>query len=160
MKNLNLISRLAVGAAAVVMVAGCGTKEESELAVATETAATEVAATPAPAATAVAYETLKGDPVRGGQVFVKCKACHVFEAGQNRVGPSLHAVIGNIAGTVAGFTYSEANKKSGIVWSEAELFTYLENPQKKVPGTKMAFAGLPKAQDRADVIAYLKANGS
>ena len=69
---------------------------------------------------------------------------------------SLHAIIGRHSGEIPGFAYSTANKNSGIVWSEEELFKYLEAPQKVIPGTKMAFAGLKKPQDRADVIAYLK----
>ncbi len=80
----------------------------------------------------------------------------MLDAGVNRIGPSLHGIIGRTAGTVTGFTYSTANKNSGITWSPEKLFQYLEKPQRIVPGTKMAFAGLSKAQDRADVIAYLE----
>jgi cytochrome c len=80
----------------------------------------------------------------------------VITAGVNRVGPSLHAIVGRAAGTVEGFKYSDANKNSGITWTQQELFTYLENPRAKVPGTIMAFVGLRDAQQRADVIAYLK----
>ena len=66
-------------------------------------------------------------------------------------------VVGRKAGSVAGFTYSAANRDSGITWSAEKLFQYLEKPIRVVPGTKMSFPGLPKAQDRADVIAYLQA---
>lgn len=159
MKSLKMMSRLAIGAISIALVAGCSAKEDENIAASTETAAADTAA-PTPAAQAVAYESLKGDAAHGGQVFAQCKACHVIEAGQNRLGPSLHGVIGHPAGSVAGYSYSQANKKSGIVWTEAKLFEYLERPQKTIPGTKMAFAGLQKPQDRADVIAYLKANGS
>ncbi len=76
----------------------------------------------------------------------------------NRVGPSLHGIIGRTAGTVAGYNYSTANKNSGAVWDEATLFAYLENPRAYIPGTKMAFVGLRDAQQRADIIAYLSAN--
>ena len=76
----------------------------------------------------------------------------------NKIGPSLHGVVGRAAGSIAGFTYSSANKTSGITWSEAKLFQYLENPQRVVPGTKMSFPGWSDPQKRADVIAYLKAN--
>jgi cytochrome c len=83
-------------------------------------------------------------------------SCHVVQQGQNRVGPSLYGIVGRPAGTIANFKYSNANKNSGIVWTEPVLFAYLENPQKYIPGTIMAFPGLPSAQERADVIAYLK----
>lgn len=112
-----------------------------------------IAALPqAPANTAMP----KGDAAAGAKTFVQCKACHVTTAGVNRIGPSLHAVVGRKAGTVAGYTYSAANKNSGLVWTPAELFRYLEAPRKVVPGTKMSFAGLKAPQDRANVIAYLQ----
>jgi cytochrome c len=81
---------------------------------------------------------------------------HVLDAGVNRIGPSLHGIIGRTAGSVTGFAYSAATKGSGIHWTEEKMFQYLEKPNRVVPGTKMSFAGLAKAQDRADVIAYLQ----
>ncbi|NBU27568.1 MAG: cytochrome c family protein, partial [Caulobacteraceae bacterium] len=78
------------------------------------------------------------------------------EVGVNKVGPSLHGVVGRTAGSIAGFRYSAANKGSGVKWSEDVLFTYLENPRKFMPGTNMSFVGLRDPQKRADVIAYLK----
>lgn len=102
----------------------------------------------------------KGDIAAGEAVFVQCKACHVIDPGVNRVGPSLHGVVGREAGTVAGFPYSAAVRTSGITWSEAKLFEYLETPRRVIPGTMMSYAGLSDPQQRADVIAYLKANGS
>jgi cytochrome c len=110
----------------------------------------------APAATTVSYGSLTGDAAKGEKLFGQCKACHVAEAGKNRVGPSLHAVVGRKSGTVVGFNYSKANKESGVTWNEDVLFTYLEAPQAFMPGTRMAFGGLKAPQDRADVIAYLK----
>lgn len=101
---------------------------------------------------------LSGDPVHGESVFHRCQVCHSIKAGENHIGPSLHGVVGRKAGTVEGFNYSTANKGSGIVWSEQKIFDYLKNPQAMVPGTKMSFPGLPNAQDRADVISYLKQN--
>jgi cytochrome c len=98
----------------------------------------------------------KGDAAAGEKVFNQCKACHVTAKGQNRVGPSLHAVVGRKSGSVAGFNYSKANKESNVTWDEATLFKYLEAPMKFMPGTKMAFGGLKKPEDRANVIAYLK----
>lgn len=96
-----------------------------------------------------------GDAAKGAIVFNQCKACHVVDKGVNRVGPSLHGVVGRKAGTVAGYKYSKANKESGLLWTVAQLNTYLEAPQKVVKGTKMAFAGLKKPEDRANVIAFL-----
>ena len=115
------------------------------------------AALTAPAfAAGVPVAGMTGDPVHGAQVFVQCKACHVIDAGQNRVGPSLHGIVGRHSGIIPNYAYSAANKKSGVVWTEANLFKYLENPRAYIPGTKMSFVGLKKPQDRADVIAYLK----
>jgi cytochrome c len=105
-----------------------------------------------------AGKKLSGDPVKGKQIFNRCAVCHSIKAGDNRVGPSLNGVVGRTAGQVPNFSYSSANKKSGIVWTQQKLFDYLKNPQMMVRGTKMMFPGLPKAQDRADVIAYLKQN--
>ncbi len=110
-------------------------------------------------ANAAAYAKLKGIAANGAKVFVQCKTCHVTTAGVNRIGPSLHAVVGRKSGSIPNFNYSAANKNSGIVWTEAELFQYLESPKATIPGTKMTFAGLKKPQDRADVIAYLKTQG-
>jgi cytochrome c len=103
-----------------------------------------------------AYASLTGDAAKGKRVFVKCMSCHTVQAGQNRVGPTLYGIVGRDAGTVDGFAYSDANKNSGITWTEPVMFAYLENPQEYIPGTKMIFPGLPSEQDRADVIAYLK----
>lgn len=119
-------------------------------------------ATAAPAAdstdtlSGATYASFTGDAASGEKVFAQCKTCHSPEAGQNRIGPSLHAIVGRAAGSVANYTYSPANKNSGITWTEAKLFQYLENPQRVVPGTKMTFAGVKDDQKRADVIAYLK----
>lgn len=98
---------------------------------------------------------LMGDPDHGKQVFARCMACHTIDAGVNKIGPSLHGIVGRTAGSAPNFAYSPANKKSGIVWTEQTIYDYLKNPQSKVPGTKMAFPGIPNVQDRADVIAYL-----
>ncbi len=97
-----------------------------------------------------------GDPVAGEKVFAKCKVCHAIGPGAtNKVGPELNGVVGRMAGSVSGYNYSEANRTSGIVWSEEELTPYLHDPRGVVPGTKMTFAGLKKDEDVANVIAYL-----
>jgi cytochrome c len=149
--------------------AACGGKKEEAAAPAAEApaAATSAAAdAAAPAAAKIAaddtttldgtkFADMKGDAAAGEKVFTQCKTCHVIDPGVNRIGPSLHGIIGRKAGEIAGFSYSSANKESGITWTPEKLYQYLEKPARVVPGTKMAFAGLPKGQDRADVIAYL-----
>jgi cytochrome c len=101
-----------------------------------------------------------GDPAKGKVVFNKCMACHSMQAGVNKVGPSLHGVIGSKPGAVAGYNFSAALKNSGLTWDEATLDKWLASPRKLVPGTKMIFPGLPKEEDRQNVIAYLKQAGS
>jgi len=111
------------------------------------------------AAVALAGPALaEGDAAKGEKVFNKCKACHAVEAGKNKVGPSLHDIVGRTPGTVEGFKYSKAMEEFGAshTWDDATLHTYLEKPKDLVPGTKMAFVGLNKEDDRDDVIAYLK----
>ncbi len=97
-----------------------------------------------------------GDPTHGKQVFAKCQACHSLEAGVNKVGPSLNGVIGRQSAASDTFKYSDAMKNAQVNWTPETLDQYLTNPRKMVPGTKMAFPGLPKEKDRADVIAYLQ----
>jgi len=101
----------------------------------------------------------EGDAAKGEKTFRKCKACHAVEAGKNKVGPSLFNLMGRMAGTSDGFRYSKAMVaygESGKVWDEGTLSAYLEAPKKAVKGTKMAFVGLKKPEDRDNVIAYLK----
>lgn len=156
MSRISAIASVALGALALAACSGAPDKAETTETT-TTTTVVENAATPAEApAAAVAYASLTGDAAKGEKIFLQCKACHVLEEGQNRVGPSLHGIIGRTAGQVAGYSYSTANKNSGYTWTEDQLYTYLEAPQKAIPGTKMTFVGLKKPQDRADVIAYLK----
>ena len=89
-------------------------------------------------------------------MFSRCKACHVVDKEQNRVGPHLVGIIGRPAGSVEGFKYSDAMKSSGKTWDEATLAAYLKDPKGYIPGNKMAFAGLKKEDEVEDVIAYLK----
>ncbi|MTI02323.1 cytochrome c family protein [Roseibium sp. RKSG952] len=109
------------------------------------------------AAAVVETASLAGDPKAGKKVFRKCKACHELKPGRNTVGPTLHGVINASAGQVEGFKYSGALQDSGIVWTEAALTEFLANPRKSIPGNRMAFPGLKKDTDIADVIAYIQA---
>lgn len=104
----------------------------------------------------VKYASYTGDAAAGEKTFIACKTCHALD--KNMIGPHLKGVVGRKAGSIADYTYSAANKNSGITWTPEKLFQYLEKPQRVVPGTKMTYPGLPDPQKRADVIAYLKAN--
>lgn len=102
-----------------------------------------------------------GDAVAGKKVFTKCMVCHEAATDKDKVGPSLHGVIGRTAGTLPSFEskYSDAMKKAGaggLVWDEANIAAYIKAPKDKVPGNKMAFAGLKDDTDIANVIAYLE----
>lgn len=98
------------------------------------------------------------DPAAGEAVFKKCGSCHKLD-GSDGVGPHLNGVVGRNHAAASGFAYSEAMAaKAAEPWTPEALFAFLENPKKALPGTKMAFAGLPKPEDRANVIAYLAAN--
>lgn len=99
-----------------------------------------------------------GNVERGEEVFKKCQECHRLEKGDNFTGPSQHGILGRTAGTVEGFTYSRANRESGIVWTPQQMFDYLENPRRTIRRTTMSFVGLRDEQDRADVLAYLAVN--
>jgi len=119
------------------------------------------AAAPAPE---VDFKTLlaQADPAAGEKVFGKCKACHgVEEGGPNKVGPNLWGVVGGPKAHAAGFGYSATLADMGAKggkWGYEELNQFLLVPKDYVAGTKMSFAGLTKAEDRANVIAYLRAN--
>ena len=99
------------------------------------------------------------DAAAGEKVFTKCKACHIIDADKNKIGPSLKGVIGRTAGTHADFKYSQGMidaGKAGLVWDDAKLTEYLRDPRGMIKGGKMAFPGLKKDDDIANVIAYLK----
>ncbi len=101
----------------------------------------------------------EGDAKKGKSVFRRCLACHFVDKDKNKLGPTLQGVMGRKAAAVEGFKYSPALKKKGeegLVWNAETLNAYLESPKKYVPGGKMAFAGLPKEADRANIIAYIE----
>jgi len=101
----------------------------------------------------------EGDAAAGEKVFKKCKVCHTFDPSKKKIGPHLKGVVGRKAGAVEGYKYSKAMAAADIVWDEANLDKYLTKPRKFMKGTKMSFAGLKKEGQRADLIAYLKAEG-
>jgi len=98
-----------------------------------------------------------GNAESGEKVFKRyCTTCHIpTETGPSRQGPTLFKIMGRHSGSVPGFRYSEANKKADITWGPEILDKYLTEPRVVVPGTSMAFAGVRKADERADLIAYL-----
>ncbi len=104
----------------------------------------------------------EGDADKGQKVFRACRACHVVDKEQNRVGPHLVGLIGRPVASVDGFKYSDAMTAwgEGKTWDEATFLTYIEKPQDIVKGTKMVYRGVKKEGDRADLLAYLKAAGS
>ena len=100
------------------------------------------------------------DAAAGEKVFLKCRACHqTGETAKNAVGPVLNGLIGRKSGTVAGYSYSDANKNSGLTWDEATFKEYIKNPKAKIPGTKMIFAGITNDKEIEDLVAYLKQFG-
>ena len=97
----------------------------------------------------------------GAKVFKKCAACHsISEGGANKIGPALWGVLGRQAGSVSGYKYSKAMAAHGKVWSFKEMNGFLIKPKDWIKGTKMSFAGLKNAKDRAAVIIYMNENSS
>lgn len=98
-----------------------------------------------------------GDAEAGKRLYIYCQACHSINAGgMNKVGPNLYGVIDAAAGQVEGFAYSQALLDAGLTWDDATLNAWIESPTTLVPGTTMVFAGIRDAQQRADLIAYLR----
>jgi cytochrome c len=105
----------------------------------------------------LAAPAMAQDAAAGEKEFVICRACHQVGPGAKiAVGPVLNGVVGRKAGSFPGYSYSEANKESGITWTPEELDKYLTNPQAVVPHTKMIFPGLKDEQKRKNVIAFLE----
>jgi cytochrome c len=97
------------------------------------------------------------DAAAGEKVFAQCRACHqIGETAKNAVGPILNGLFGRKSGTVEGYSYSAANKNSGITWDEAVFREYIKDPKAKIPGTKMVYAGLKNDKSIDDLIAFLK----
>ncbi len=97
------------------------------------------------------------DLAAGETSFKKCLACHaVGEDAKNKVGPILNGLDGRKSGTVEGYSYTPANKESGITWNEAEFLDYIKDPRAKIKGTKMIFPGIKNETEAKNLWAYLK----
>jgi cytochrome c len=108
------------------------------------------------ASSAAASAALAQDAAAGKTSFNKCLACHAIgEDAKNKVGPQLNGLDGRKSGTAADYAYSDANKNSGITWNEAEFKDYIKDPKAKVPGTKMAFAGVKNEKEASDLWAFI-----
>jgi cytochrome c len=105
---------------------------------------------------ASAYSVSAQDVAKGEISFHKCLPCHsIGDDAQNKIGPELNGIDGRHSGSVPDFSYSDANKNSGIVWDEAQFKDYIKDPRAKIPGTKMIFAGIKNEQEISDLWAYV-----
>ncbi len=113
------------------------------------------------AATATATSAaLAQDVAAGKSSFNKCLACHsIGEGAKNKVGPELNGLDGRKSGTVEGYSYTDANKNSGITWNEEIFKDYIKDPRAKIPNTKMIFPGIKNEKEAGDLWAYLKQYG-
>ncbi len=110
------------------------------------------------ASSAIAVPALAQDADAGKSSFNKCLACHaVGDGAKNKVGPVLNGLDGRKSGTVEGYSYSDANKNSGITWNKDVFLDYIKDPKAKIPGTKMVFAGIKNEKEAGDLWAYLVA---
>ena len=100
---------------------------------------------------------LAQDVAAGENSFKKCLPCHrIGEGAKNLVGPELNGLEGRKSGSADGYSYTDANKNSGITWDEAQFKEYITNPRAKIPGTKMVFAGISSESERSNLWAYLQ----
>ena len=100
---------------------------------------------------------LAQDLEKGANVFKQCLVCHsIGEGAKNKIGPELNGLDGRQSGSAPGYSYSDANKNSGIVWNEATFKEYIKDPRAKIPGTKMIFPGVKNEQQIDDLWAYIK----
>ena len=175
---MKLVATSATALTLVLALAACGSGEKTADTTATadttSTAATpapvdprhNATPTPAPSPTPTPSSSMKPSPTPSPSAttvaaakpaeFAQCSACHSTDPGKNGIGPSLAHVYGRKAGSVAGFDYSDAMKKSGLTWNKANLDRFLTDPKGVVPGTKMTFPGLKDAAKRQAMIDYLK----
>jgi cytochrome c len=108
------------------------------------------------ASSAIASTAQAQDVDAGKTSFNKCMACHAIgEGAKNKVGPEQNGLDGRKAGTVEGYSYSDANKNSGITWNKEQFLEYIKDPRAKIPGTKMIFAGIKNETEAANLWAFL-----
>jgi cytochrome c len=108
------------------------------------------------AAMIAASGALAQDATAGKASFNKCLACHAIgEGAKNKVGPELNGIDGRKSGTAEGYSYSDANKNSGITWNKDQFLDYIKDPKAKIPGTKMVFAGIKNEKEANDLWAFL-----
>jgi cytochrome c len=108
------------------------------------------------ASSAAASTAFAQDVAAGKTSFNKCLACHAIgEGAKNKVGPELNGLDGRKSGTAADYSYSDANKNSGITWNEAQFKEYIKDPKAKIPGTKMIFAGVKNENEVNDLWAFI-----
>lgn len=106
---------------------------------------------------AMAQSAQAGDPEAGAQSFKKCLPCHsIGEGAKNKVGPELNGIDGRHSGTAPGYSYSEANKGSGITWNEQTFKQYIKDPRAMIKGTKMIFPGIKNEKEIDNLWSYLK----
>jgi len=137
--------RLTLVATLALTLAACGSPPDDK--------AVDAAATPEDTAAASGTTTLAD---LAPTSFAQCKTCHAVEKDKHGVGPSLFGVYGTKAGEIPGYAFSAAMKSSGLTWDDATLDEYLSAPMKKIPGTKMSYAGQPDAAKRKEIIEYMK----
>jgi cytochrome c len=105
---------------------------------------------------AAASTALAQDVATGENSFKKCVACHsIGEGAKNKVGPELNGLDGRHSGSAPDYSYSDANKNSGVTWNKDQFLEYIKDPKAKIPGTKMAFAGIKNEKEAGDLWAYL-----
>src|SRR5436305_13363295 len=106
--------------------------------------------------TATASAAMAQDAAAGKTSFNKCMACHsIGEGAKNKVGPELNGLDGRKSGTAPDYSYSDANKNSGITWSKEQFLEYIKDPRAKIPGTKMIFPGIKNEKEANDLWAYV-----
>ena len=103
----------------------------------------------------LAANAAAADAAHGKQLYEQCAACHALESGKQGLGPSLAGIVGRKAGTLDDFRFSPAMKRSGTTWTRETLSSFLEEPQRDMPGNRMPYSGMPEAKDRDDLLEYL-----
>jgi cytochrome c len=108
------------------------------------------------AAPAALAQPATSDPAKGQTLWAQCAACHEIDSDANTLGPTLKGVMGRKAGGLDGYNYSGPMKRADVTWTAQTLDAFLADPQGTVPGTKMPFAGMTNAAERADLVAYIQ----